>query len=60
MINNNEREFRITAFEKTLANFALEDIHISDDMKEVCNMYINGEISLAEQSELLREIILSK
>lgn len=58
-ISKNERQRRLIAWEKSLANFALEDIHPTEDMKRIGFMYINGEITLKEQSEMMRASILS-
>lgn len=58
-ISKNERQRRLIAWEKSLANFALEDIHPTEDMKRIGFMYINGEITLKEQSEMMRASILN-
>lgn len=58
-ISPQERQRRLTAWEKALANFALEDIHPTEDMKRIGFMYINGEISLEEQSRMMRASILA-
>lgn len=42
MINKKERQCRLTAWEQSVAKFALEDIHPTEDMKCIGFMYING------------------
>lgn len=54
-----ERQRRLTAWEQSVANFALEDIHPTEDMKRIGFMYINGEITLEEQSKMMRASILA-
>ncbi|OPH37726.1 Uncharacterised protein [Moraxella lacunata] len=58
-ITPQERQRRLTAWEKTLANFALEDIHPTEDMKRIGFMYINGEISFEQRSEMMKASILA-
>lgn len=59
MTDEKERQRRLTAWEQSVANFALEDIRPTEDMKHIGSMYINGEITLEEQSEMMRASILS-
>lgn len=59
MIDEKERQRRLTAWEKTLANFALENIHPTEDMKRIGFMYINGEISFEKRSEMMKASILA-
>lgn len=54
-----ERQRRLTAWEKNLANFALEDIRPTEDMKRIGFMYINGEISFEQRSEMMKASILA-
>lgn len=58
-ITPQERQRRLTAWEQSVANFALEDIHPTEDMKRIGFMYINGEITLEEQSKMMRASILA-
>lgn len=58
VITPQERQRRLTAWEKTLANFALEDIHPTENMERIGFMYINGEISFEQRSEMMKDSIL--
>lgn len=54
-----EYQRRLTAWEQSVANFALEDIHPTEDMKRIGFMYINGEISFEQRSEMMKASILT-
>lgn len=58
-ISQAERQKRLIAWEKALANFALEDIHPTDEMIRIGFMYISGEISFEQRSEMMRASILA-
>lgn len=58
-ISQEERQKRLDAWNNALANFALEGIHPTEDMKRISFMYINGEITLEEQSKMMRASILT-
>lgn len=53
-ISEIEYQRRLTAWEKTVANFALENIASSKEMQRIALRYINGEITLEQQSQMMR------
>ncbi|MFB2539318.1 MULTISPECIES: antitoxin VbhA family protein [unclassified Acinetobacter] len=59
-IDEKERQRRLLAWNDTKANFALEDIHPTEDMIRIGFMYINGEISFEQRAEMMKESILGK
>lgn len=58
-ISESEYQRRLTAWEKTVANFALENITPSAEMQRIALRYINGEITLEQQSQMMRQAILA-
>lgn len=58
-ISQAERQKRLTAWEKTVANFALEDIHPTEEMTRIGFMYINGEITFEQRSQMMKKSILT-
>lgn len=58
-ISESEYQRRLTAWEKTVANFALENITPSEEMQCIALRYINGEITLEQQSQMMRQAILA-
>lgn len=54
-----EHQRRLTAWEKTSANFTLEGIHPTEDMKRIGFMCINREISFEQRNEMMRASIIS-
>ncbi|MFC0821245.1 antitoxin VbhA family protein [Moraxella marmotae] len=59
-ISQAERQRKQQAWDNTIANFALEDIYPSEEIKRIGLMYINGEISIEQQGEMMRKAILAE
>lgn len=57
-ISEQERQRRQKAWDASVANFALERIYPSNEMRRIGQMYIDGEITLEEQGQLMRKAIL--
>ncbi len=58
LISEKERQHRQDAWNDAVANFALEGIYPSEEMKRIGQLYIDGEITLEQHGELMRKAIL--